>query len=54
MVELVAPNGAVVQAREEAVQGLLDAGFQRVIKPAQPALRKGKATRRTTKRTAKG
>lgn len=49
MVELMAPNGAVVQARDEAVQGLLDAGFARV-ETKKPAPKRRRTTRKTTKR----
>lgn len=49
MVELMAPNGATVQARDGAVQRLLDAGFVRV-ETKKPAPRR----RRTTKKTTRG
>ena len=47
MVELMAPSGAVVQARDEAVKGLLDAGFVRVD-ARKPAPRRRRTTKRTT------
>ena len=48
MVDLVAPNGAVVSARDEAVRAMLDAGF--VI--ARPAERPKQAPRRRTAKTS--
>lgn len=42
-----APNGAVIDARDEAVKGLIDAGFTRVEQKAEkPAKRKTTAGRR--------
>lgn len=48
MVDMVAPNGAVVSARDEAVRALLDAGFTKAEPPAKP---KPAPRRRTAKRT---
>lgn len=44
---LIAPNGAEVEAREDAVTRLLDAGF-RLAEPPKAAPK-----RRTTRKTAK-
>ena len=51
MVDMVAPNGAVVSVRDDAVRQMLDAGF---VMKAEPAERpKAAPKRRSTKRTAK-
>lgn len=48
MVDMVAPNGAVVSVRDDAVRQMLDAGFVK----AEPAKRpKPTPRRRPTKRT---
>ena len=49
MVELKALNGCVIQASEDAVSRLLDAGFVRVEQTAPLEQPKPKARRRTTK-----
>lgn len=47
---MVAPNGAVIDAAEDAVKRLIDAGFSLVEEPAaEPKRRAAKTTAKTTK-----